>query len=173
LTHDNYGSDYSFTISEDTDTGLWTGSQTTPVTVNNGVDVAGTIGGEAATGSGQILTGDDGETNVDGLVIKYSGTDEDVDVGTVTLTLGVAELFDRVLFGITDLYEGYLAFKQDSLQDSVNDLETQIEQMEARLDSKMERMINQFVAMEVVLSQLQSQSQWLTGQINASYSGWW
>jgi flagellar hook-associated protein 2 len=173
LTHDNYGSDYSFTISEDTDTGLWTGSQTTPVTVNNGVDVAGTIGGEAATGSGQILTGDDGETNVDGLVIKYGGTDEDVDVGTVTLTLGVAELFDRVLFGITDLYEGYVAFKQDSLQDSINDLETQIEQMEARLDSKMERMINQFVAMEVVLSQLQSQSQWLTGQINASYSGWW
>ena len=26
LTHDNYGSDYSFTIEEDTDAGLWTGS---------------------------------------------------------------------------------------------------------------------------------------------------
>jgi flagellar capping protein FliD len=33
-------------------------------------------------------------------------------------------------------------------------------------------MINQFVAMEVTLSKLQSQSEWLTGQINASYSGW-
>jgi len=173
LTHNDFGSDRSFTISEDTDSGLWTGSQTTPVTVNNGVDVAGTINGEAATGSGQTLTGDDGETNVDGLVVKYSGTDEDVDAGTVTLTLGVAELFERALFHITDSYEGYVAFKQDSLEDRIDDFETQIEQMEARLDRKMERMINQFVAMEVTLSQLQSQSEWLTGQINASYSGWW
>ncbi len=57
LTHDNYGSDYSFTISEDAAASgnkLWTGGDQT---VNNGVDVAGTINGEAATGSGQLLTG--------------------------------------------------------------------------------------------------------------------
>ena len=171
LTHDNFGSDYSFTISEDASSGnkLWTGGDQT---VNNGVDVAGTINGEAATGSGQILTGDDGESNIDGLVIKYTGTAEGLDVGEIKLTLGTAELFDRVLFNITDSYEGYVAFKQDSLQDSIDSFETKIEEMEARLDRKMENMINRFVAMETALSVMQSQSEWLTGQINASYSGW-
>jgi flagellar hook-associated protein 2 len=172
LTHDNYGSDYSFTISEDAATAgnkLWTGGDQT---VNNGVDVAGTINGEAATGSGQILTGDDGESNINGLTIKYTGTAEGLDVGAIKLTLGTAELFDRVLFSITDSYDGYIAFKQDSLQDSIDSFETRIEEMEARLDLKMENMINKFVAMETALSVMQSQSQWLTSQINASYSGW-
>ncbi|MGD9243986.1 MAG: flagellar filament capping protein FliD [Desulfobacterales bacterium] len=172
LTHDNYGSNYSFTISESAGASgnkLWTGGDQT---VDNGVDVAGTINGEAATGSGQILTGDDGESNIDGLVIKYTGTAEGLDVGETKLTLGTAELFDRVLFSITDSYEGYVAFKQDSLQNSIDSFETRIEEMEARLDLKMENMINKFVAMETALSVMQSQSEWLTGQINASYSGW-
>lgn len=172
LTHDNYGSDYGFTISEDAAASgnkLWTGGDQT---VNNGADVVGTINGGAATGSGQLMTGNDGENNIEGLVIKYTGTAEGLDVGEIKLTLGTAELFDRVLFNIADAYEGYVAFKQDSLQDSIYSFETKIEEMEARLDRKMEMMINRFVAMETALSLMQSQSEWLTGQINASYSGW-
>ncbi len=171
LTHDSYGSNYSFTIEEDTETGLWTGSLSTPVSVNNGLDVEGTINGEAATGSGQTLTGNSGETNVDGLAIIYSGSSTGV-AGNVTLTLGMAELFDRVLFNITDSIEGYVGFKQESLQNSINSFETQIEQMEDRLNRKMEMMINRFVAMETALARMQSQSNWLAGQINASLSGW-
>ncbi len=81
-------------------------------------------------------------------MIKYTGTAEGLDVGEIKLTLGTAELFDRVLFNITDSYEGYVAFKQDSLQDSIDSFEIRIEEMEARLDLKMENMINKFVAME-------------------------
>ena len=168
LAHDNYGSKYSFTVSE-TDDLLWTGGDQT---VDNGLDVAGTINNEAATGSGQILTGNDDEANVDGLVVKYTGATTGA-VGTVTLTLGTAELFDRALFNMTDDYEGYVAFKQDSLQDSIDDFDGQIKEMEARLDRKMEAMINRFVAMEVALSKIKNQSEWLTGQINATNSGWW
>jgi flagellar hook-associated protein 2 len=166
LTHDNYGSNYSFTVSEDAAASgnkLWTGGDQT---VNNGVDVAGTINGEAATGSGQFLTGDDGENNVDGLVIKYTGTAENLEVGDIKLTVGTAELFDRVLYSITDSYDGYVAFKQDSLQDHIDSLGTRIDEMEVRLNQKMEKMINQFVAMEKALSQIQIQSQWLAQQIN-------
>ena len=171
LTHNSYGSSYSFTIEEDRDDGLWTGSMTTPVTVNNGLDVAGTINGEAATCSGQILTGNSGEANVDGLVIRYSGSATG-EVGSVTLTLGAAELFDRALFNITDPYEGYVGFKQESLKTSINGFETQIEQMEVRLNKKMEMMIKRFVIMETALSRLQSQSQWLSSQISASWNAW-
>ena len=167
LAHDNYGGSYSFAISETADL-LWTGGDQT---VDNGLDVTGTINGEAATGSGQVLTGDDDEANVDGLIVKYTGTSTG-DLGTIKLTLGTAELFDRALYSMTDDYEGYIAFKQDSLQDRVDDFEDQIKEMEARLDRKMETMINRFVAMEIALSKLKSQSDWLTGQINASFSGW-
>ncbi len=167
LTHDRYGSSHSFAISETSDL-LWTGGDQT---VANGKDVEGTINGETATGSGQTLTGDEGAENVEGLVVKYTGTDTG-EVGNILLTLGVAELFDRALFHIADPYDGYLSFKQESLKSSIDLFETHIEEMEARLDLKMENMINQFVAMEVALSKMQSQSQWLSGQINAIYSGW-
>jgi flagellar hook-associated protein 2 len=171
FTHDAYGSDYAFTVEEDTDAGLWTGSQTNPVKVNNGVDVAGTINGEAASGSGQILTGSDGETQVDGLAVRYSGSATG-EVGQVTLTLGIAELFHRALYRITDAYDGYTTFKRTSLQNSIDAFEGRIAEMETRLDRKTERMVNRFVAMEIALSRIQSQSQWLQGQITASYSGW-
>ncbi|MBW1796835.1 MAG: flagellar filament capping protein FliD, partial [Deltaproteobacteria bacterium] len=153
------------TTERDLDLGLLNGAVT-------GQAVAGTIGGEAATGGGQVLSGNDGNTNTDGLSIRYSGTANDTDVGTITLTLGVAELFERALYGITDSIDGYAAFKQTSLQNSIDSYETQIENMEARLDRKMEMMITRFVAMELALSKLQNQSSWLTGQISASYSGW-
>ncbi|MDQ1330093.1 MAG: flagellar hook-associated protein 2, partial [Thermodesulfobacteriota bacterium] len=171
LTHGSYGSNYDFMIEEDTDTGLWTGSQTTPLSVNNGLDVGGTINGKAATGSGQTLTGNSGETNVDGLAVRYTGSSAGV-AGNVMLTLGVAELFDRTLFNITDSIEGYVGFKQDSLQDSIKRFGIQIGQMEDRLNRKMESMINRFVAMETALSRMQNQSNWLSGQIEGLYGGW-
>ncbi len=138
---------------------------------DNGVDVAGTINGEAASGSGQILTGSDGETQVDGLAVRYSGSATG-EVGQVTLTLGIAELFHRALYRITDAYDGYTTFKRTSLQNSIDAFEGRIAEMETRLDRKTERMVNRFVAMEIALSRIQSQSQWLQGQITASYSGW-
>jgi flagellar hook-associated protein 2 len=171
LTDNNYGSNYSFTISESATSSankLWTGGDQT---VNNGVDVAGTINGEAATGSGQVMTGNSGDNNVDGLVVKYTGTAENLDVGNVKLTLGAAELFDRVLYNITDPYDGYVGFKETSLQDNIDSLQTTMDDMNARLDQKQQSMINQFVAMETYISQIQTQSQWLTQQINQLPSG--
>jgi flagellar hook-associated protein 2 len=127
--------------------------------------VAGTISGEDATGAGQILTGKSGEANVEGLSVRYTGATTGA-VGNIILTLGVAELFDRALFGITDSYEGYVSFKQDSLQDQVKRITNQVENMEALLQRKKEQMINRFVAMELTLSRLQNQSNWLAGQIS-------
>ena len=171
LTHNSYGSSFAFTVEEDTDTGLWAWSQINPVNVNNGSDVAGTINGEAATGTGQILVGNQGAANIEGLAVKYSGSTAG-NAGSITLTLGVAELFERALYSIKDTYAGYVTFKQKSLQNSIDSFDTQIEEMEARLNRKMEMMINRFVAMELALSKIQSQSSWLSGQITAAQSAW-
>ena len=165
LTHDEYGSSQTFNVKvSGTDLGL-TDNQT-----YSGVDVAGTINNEAATGSGQILTGDapaSGETtSVEGLVIKYTGSGTG-NQGNVKITMGVAELFDRILYDITNISNGYLDFRMESLTDRIDDFDDRIAELEGRLDRKMEMMINRFVAMELALSQIQNQSQWLAGQLNA------
>ncbi|MEW6667463.1 MAG: flagellar filament capping protein FliD [Thermodesulfobacteriota bacterium] len=138
----------------------------------SGLDVAGTINGEAATGSGRVLTGDEDNATTAALSVSYSGTSDNTDVGTIKVTIGIAELFERALYTMTDSIEGYVTFKQDSLQDSIQDFETKIAETEARLDRKMEMMINRFVLMELALSRIQNMSNWLTGQIDAASQGW-
>nr|MBC8360193.1 flagellar filament capping protein FliD [Candidatus Desulfatibia profunda] len=168
LTHNTYGTGHILVVSETSTTdplGLDTATQV------YGKDVAGTINGVSATGSGQSLTLASAGNNANGLSISYTGTT--TTSATFTLTLGIAKLLDRQLGFITDISDGYVTYKQTSLQNSIDSFKTQIEQMEAQLDRKMEAMVNRFVAMEVALSKIQNQSQWLTGQINASLSGWW
>jgi len=139
---------------------------------DNGVDVSGTINGEAATGKGQTLTGNKGEANVAGLVVKYTGSTGGVDAGTVQLTFGVAELFNRALFHITDSIDGYVSVKQQSLQNNIKGFQTQMDAMDARLARKQEQLINRFVRMELALQQIQSQSNWLAGQTQAAADAW-
>jgi flagellar hook-associated protein 2 len=169
MSHNSYGAGNSFTIHQQNNV-LWTGGDQT---VDNGVDVAGTINGEAATGKGQILTGNSDEANIDGLVIKYTGmTGGGFGAGTLKLTLGVAELYDRALFNITDSFEGYVSDKQKSLQDNIKRYQTRMDEMEAQLEHKREQLTNRFIKMELALQKIQSQSNWLAGQTNAAVQGW-
>jgi flagellar hook-associated protein 2 len=168
LAHNNYGTGNNFTISQQNNL-LWTGGNQT---VDNGVDVAGTINGEAATGSGQTLKGNSSGANADGLSIKYTGSASGLDVGTVKVTFGVAELYDRVLFNSTDSLEGYISFKQQSIQGSISSYTTQIDEMEARLAVKKTMMLSRFTRMEMALQKIQSQSNWLGGQTEAASNGW-
>jgi len=129
-----------------------------------GVNVAGTINTATATGSGQTLSLSSDGNNANGLSLLYTGTG--ATSTTFTMNLGVADLMDRLLGFITDSTDGYVGFKQTSLQDSIDSYETRITQMEAMLERKAEMLINRFVAMELVLSKLQTQSSWLSSQIN-------
>ena len=166
LTHNTYGTGHIIVVSESGGTELGLNSATQVY----GQNVAGTINGATATGSGQMLTLDGDGNNANGLSILYTGTS--TTNTTFTLTLGIAELMNRQLGFITDSSDGYVAYKKTSLENSIESYETRLEQMEATLNRKMEMMINKFVAMEMALSKIQNQSDWLTGQITASYSGW-
>ncbi|MBN1828875.1 MAG: flagellar filament capping protein FliD, partial [Deltaproteobacteria bacterium] len=137
-----------------------------------GLDVAGTIGGEPATGSGQFLRGNDGNVNTAGLSLLYRGSSSNADAGTITITNGMGELFFRTLSYITDSDDGYVTFKQQSLNSSIKGKQERIDEMEAALERKAELMINRFVAMELLLGKLQNQSNWLEGQLSAAYSAW-
>lgn len=162
LTHSDYGSSRTFTVEQENGLVLGAGLDGEYA----GQDVAGTINGEAATGQGRTLTGASGAANVEGLSIIYSGTDTG-EVGSVTLTLGVAEGFYRSLFRMVDSFEGYITNKQDSLKSYIDRLEEQIQSMEAQLERRKASMTSQFIQMEKVLSKLQTQMSWLGQQIGA------
>lgn len=162
LTHSNYGSAQSFSVEQENGLVLGAGLDGDYA----GTDVAGTINGEAATGEGRTLRGNSGEANVDGLTLIYTGT-ETGEVGSVTLTLGVAEGFYRSLFRMVDAFEGYITNKQDSLKNYIDRLGEQIQSMEAQLERRRAAMTSQFIQMEKVISKLQSQMSWLGQQISA------
>lgn len=165
LTHNDYGSAATFTIEQ-----FGGGSLGLEEANHQGLDVAGIINGQEATGSGQVLTGAAGAA--EGLSIRYTGDEARENAGTVTFITGVAEQFSRTLSVITDPLDGYVAFKRESLGNTITAQEAQIERVNEFLNLKAQRMIDRFVAMEVALSKMQSQSDWLAGQINAVYSGW-
>ncbi len=165
LTHNNYGTGYPIIVSETGGAELGLND----ASLVYGVNVAGTINGAAATGSGQSLTLAADGNGADGLSIFYTGTNPSST--TFNLTLGIADLLERQLSIITDANEGYVGFKQTSLQDRIDAFETQISQMEALLERKTEAMINRFVRMETALSKIQNQGSWLSSQLEALSSG--
>ena len=160
LTHGNYGTGNVIVVTESGGTALGLNTATQVY----GVNVAGTINAATATGSGQTLSLSSSGTNADGLSVTYTGTG--TTTSNFTLSLGIGDLMDRLLGFITDSNDGYVGFKQTSLQDSIDSYETRITQMEAMLERKGEMLINRFVAMELALSKLQTQSSWLASQMS-------
>ncbi|MCH8927718.1 MAG: flagellar filament capping protein FliD [Candidatus Marinimicrobia bacterium] len=163
LTHDNYGDVFDFTVT----TSATLGIEDTNVTI--GKDVAGTIGGESATGDGQVLIGDTDNSNTDSLVILYTGTTTG-DQGTVKLTLGVGELINRQLGFITDSLDGFVTLRQEAIEDRIDTLDDRIFVIRERLDRKKTFLLNKFVAMEAALAELSSRSIALTAQLRGLQS---
>ncbi|MDR4504147.1 MAG: flagellar filament capping protein FliD [Candidatus Scalindua sp.] len=169
LTHNSYGSAQGFTIDESNDTLGAEGSQI-------GVDVAGTINGESATGVGQILTGDapaaDSTTSVEGLVLRILSTAATTpslpsSKGTVTLTKGAAEQMFNNIDTIVNSIDGLLTIRMDGLQESIDSLQGTIDGMEDRLSTEQANLEFKFVRLELNLSRLQSVSSFLSQQLGS------
>jgi len=163
LTHNNYGDFFDFTVT----TSATLGIDDTNVIAGN--DVAGTIGGESATGDGQVLTGNTDNNNTDSLVILYTGSATG-DQGTVKLTLGVGELINRQLGFITDKLDGFVTLRQEAIEDRIDTLDDRIFVIRERLDRKKTFLLNKFVAMEAALAVLSSRSIALTAQLRGLQS---
>jgi flagellin len=72
LRHKEFGSEHSFTAASKT-AGLLSAKGDTSDWIQTGVDVAGEVNGEDATGRGQELTAGPGATTAQGVVVRYSG----------------------------------------------------------------------------------------------------
>jgi flagellar hook-associated protein 2 len=129
-----------------------------------GVDVAGTLGGQAVTGSGQTLSGAAGSA-MDGikLLIKGGATG---DRGTVTFSQGYA-------FQLTTLADsfigtdGLIAGRTSGLNNSIKAIAAQKQTFSDRLTDIEKRYRAQYTALDVSLASMQSTQTYLTQQLAA------
>lgn len=127
----------------------------------DGLDIAGTINGEEAIGSGQFLTGKAGNPNTDGLQIQYTGT-QTGNVGTIRFSKGVAALVQDMVLSFTDATNGLLTGTDQSITAQLDTIATDISDLQARLAVKQQSLQTKFAAMEQAISQIQSQGQRLS-----------
>jgi len=137
-----------------------------------GLDVAGTIDGVAATGSGTRLTGTSGTG--EGLVVDIAGSGTGTH-GPVTVSGGVLGALEGVLRWAegdrtaTDpaLASGSVARARTSLTDEIRRFDRRISDYDVRLASREKTLRQKFAALESSLSQLQGRSSFLAGQMGA------
>ncbi|NOT07894.1 MAG: flagellar filament capping protein FliD [Gemmatimonadales bacterium] len=160
LTHQSYGSRAGISVlnagAGDGAQELWAAGATT-----YGTDVAGTIGGNAATGTGQVLVGNAGTPSA-GLAVSYAGTVAGA-AGTVTLALGVGASIERILDGFLQTGSGSLAQRESSLTRQTGALDARATTLETRLESRRAALMLRFTMMEAAIARLQQQSSALLG----------
>ncbi|MCL4866670.1 MAG: flagellar filament capping protein FliD, partial [Gemmatimonadales bacterium] len=126
-----------------------------------GTDVAGTIGGEAATGNGRVLVGNPG-TAAAGISVLHTGTIAGM-IGDVTVTVGAGARIERLLDPYLSVGDGMLATKQAQMEAQANRLQSRILTIDAQLERRREVLLRNFLQMEAAVARLQRQSNSLLG----------
>lgn len=127
-----------------------------------GLDVAGTIGGIAATGSGQELTG---TGTAEGIKVEIVGGATGAR-GNVIFSRGAAAKLDDLIGGFLDS-SASLSSRTTSLTDRLRDLDDDRAKLQARIDAIELRYTKQFSALDALVGSMQSTSQYLAQQLAA------
>lgn len=128
----------------------------TSATSTAGVNAAGTIGGVAATGTGQSLAGK-------GLTIGITGGTTGAR-GTLNFSRGLADSLGTL---VTSMLTGPLAARTSGIQSSIVDLAGRRAAFELRMTNVEAAMRAQFVALDKTMSSMQNTSSFLTQQLDA------
>ena len=171
LESKKFGSASGFTIASNqaaasTNSGIGLTDATTVVT---GLDIAGTINGEEATGAGQFLVGKPGNAKTDGLQIMYTGSSAGV-IGSVTVTNGLTSLMSAKLQGFTDSVNGIFTTADKSLAEQIQDMQSRIENLGEALSRREEQLRRTFAAMEGAMGRMQAQQTQLVSILNGMSS---
>ncbi len=159
VTSNKFGSVSKLEISGNGASSLF-GVQTTV----DGVDVAGTIGGAAATGSGKNLTGNSGSASA-GIQVSVNGGAVPSDRGTINISKGIGAQFTELLDSFLTATTGSIPGKNSGLNNSLTQLAKQREALNTRLAETEKRYRREFSALDVTLSSMQSTSTYLAQQL--------
>ena len=125
-----------------------------------GVDVAGTIGGFAAAGAGQSLTG---TGDAAGLALKITGGLTG-DRGSVSYARGYGYQLEKLVGKMLDT-DSIIDGRLDGINSSIEDLATRRQAMANRLESVEKRLRAQFTALDTLMARMQQTSSFLTQQL--------
>lgn len=125
-----------------------------------GKDVAGTIGGVAATGSGQSLSG---AGDAAGLKLTVTGGATG-SRGSVKFAQGYAAQLDQMI-GVILATDGTLSSRTDGINRSIKDLGDRRDALNLRLVAVEKRYRAQYTALDVMMSNMGKTSSFLTQQL--------
>jgi len=128
-------------------------------TTTDGVDVAGTINGITATGSGQTLTGA-GDSS--GLVLNIIGGSTGPR-GDINFAHGFAAKLDKLLDEMLD--DRLIDSRIDGINSSIKDIESQRETLNRRLVDVEKRIRAQFTALDASIASMTQTSNFLLQQL--------
>ena len=128
----------------------------------SGTDVAGTIGGVAATGNGQTLTGT-GDTLGLSLQIQAQAPGA---YGDIVFSRGVADQLNNLLDDFLGT-DNFLDSRTSSLNEQLSALDEQRDSLTRRLDRMEIGLMRQFSALDGLMAGMQATSSFLTAQLNS------
>jgi flagellar hook-associated protein 2 len=131
-------------------------------TETGGVDVAGMIGNSAATGTGQVLTGNG---DAAGLAITVTGGVTG-DRGTIKYARGYAYELDKLVGKLLE-NDSLLDGRMDGINASIKDIERKREQLNLRLENIEKRYRAQFNALDALMGRMQLTSTYLQQQLSS------
>jgi flagellar hook-associated protein 2 len=130
-------------------------------TSTDGVNVAGLIGGVAATGSGQLLSAISGDAQGLGILINGGALG---DRGVVNYSQGYASKLSLWATSILDV-DGVIAAHTEGIGRTIADIGKRRTELEARLVNIEKRYRAQFTALDTMLSSMNSTSTFLAQQL--------
>ncbi|MCK6545441.1 flagellar filament capping protein FliD [Myxococcota bacterium] len=140
-----------------TDVGFAAATETT------GVDVAGTIDGIPAEGEGRYLSAAAGSA-AEGLKIEITGSRLG-SRGDVDFSRGISDRLDKLIDRLNGT-GGIVASKTDGYDASVKQIDKRREEVARQLEKVEARYRAQFAALDKIVSQLKSTSNYLTQQLD-------
>jgi flagellar hook-associated protein 2 len=158
LESKTYGTASSFQVVSDlaassSNSGIGTAGESK---VSIGKDVAGTINGEAATGSGQFLLGNLDNTNTSGLQIQYTGSSTGL-VGNIKFNTGLGQRVLQSLDSLRNSTTGLISTSSSALDTQIEDMTSRIERIQTRASERTQELKMRFAKMEDAIARSQQQ----------------
>jgi len=164
LASSAYGSSASFSVSS-TNTGSGTtglaGSTANTAVTFTGTNVAGTIDGITAQGSGQVLSLPDNVSSPAAglaLTVTTPGITSSTNLGTFTYSPGIAQALSSLASNMSNAVNGQLTDTINNLQQQSQGLTNQIDFYQQIAAEEHQLLTQQFSQLQVTLEKLQNQS---------------
>lgn len=143
---------------------------------STGIDVAGSyvVNGqtEAATGVGQILTGNSTNSNTSGLTVTVSLTPSQIGVGgtdsNLTVTRGLASTLYEQLNSMLDPVTGQITQIGNQFTKQIQNAQDDVTKQTTAMNLQQAALMRQFASLESVMANLQTQSNMLNAAFGSS-----